>query len=63
LSPLSRRKKVEIAVQTTRTGDLSTTESDRFDPLDAAADVLDPHDTDTAAKAVVPELTNPKDHP
>lgn len=63
LSPLSRRKKVEIAVQSTPTGELSTTSSDRFDPLDAAAVALDPHDTDTAAQAVVPELTNPKDHP
>ena len=57
LAPLSRRKRVEVAVQSTRTADLAASESGRFDPLDEAAGVLDPSDTDTAQNAVVPELT------
>jgi UDP-GlcNAc:undecaprenyl-phosphate GlcNAc-1-phosphate transferase len=61
LAPLSRRKKVEIAVQATRPDDLAETASDRFDPLDHAADALDPRDTDTASTAVVPELAPPKE--
>jgi UDP-GlcNAc:undecaprenyl-phosphate GlcNAc-1-phosphate transferase len=63
LAPLSRRKRVEMAVQTTSSDELQVTESDRFDPLDEAASVLDPADTDTAAQAAVPELSPPKEHP
>jgi UDP-GlcNAc:undecaprenyl-phosphate GlcNAc-1-phosphate transferase len=63
LAPLSRRKRVEMAVQTTSRDELQVTESDRFDPLDEAASVLDPADTDTAAQAAVPELSPPKEHP
>ncbi|WP_423917730.1 MraY family glycosyltransferase [Frigoribacterium sp. 2-23] len=61
LAPLSRRKRVEIAVQGTSQADLEATSSGRFDPLDHDADALHPSDTDTAAQAVVPELTPPKD--
>jgi UDP-GlcNAc:undecaprenyl-phosphate GlcNAc-1-phosphate transferase len=63
LAPLSRRKRVEVAVQSTRTADLAASESGRFDPLDEAAGVLDPSDTDTAQTAVVPELTPPEERP
>ncbi|ROP77999.1 UDP-GlcNAc:undecaprenyl-phosphate GlcNAc-1-phosphate transferase [Frigoribacterium sp. PhB116] len=63
LAPLSRRKRVEVAVQSTRTADLAASESGRFDPLDEAAGVLDPSDTDTAQNAVVPELTPPEERP
>jgi UDP-GlcNAc:undecaprenyl-phosphate GlcNAc-1-phosphate transferase len=63
LAPLSRRKRVEVAVQSTRTADLAASESGRFDPLDEAAGALDPSDTDTAQDAVVPELTPPEERP
>ena len=63
LAPLSRRKRVEVAVQSTRREDLEVSESGRFDPLDEAAGVLDPSDTDTAQTAVVPELTHPEERP
>ncbi|GAA0959677.1 MraY family glycosyltransferase [Frigoribacterium faeni] len=63
LAPLSRRKRVEIAVQATSPDQLQASESGRFDPLDEAASALDPADTDTAAQAAVPELTPPKERP
>ena len=63
LAPLSRRKRVEVAVQSTRREDLAASESGRFDPLDEAAGALDPSDTDTAQNAVVPELTHPEERP
>ncbi|MDY0946923.1 MraY family glycosyltransferase [Frigoribacterium sp. CFBP9039] len=63
LAPLSRRKRVEMAVQTTPRDDLEVSASGRFDPLDEAASALDPADTDTAAQAAVPELSPPKERP
>jgi UDP-GlcNAc:undecaprenyl-phosphate GlcNAc-1-phosphate transferase len=63
LAPLSRRKRVEVAVQSTRSADLAASASGRFDPLDEAAGELDPSDTDTAQNAVVPELTSPEERP
>jgi UDP-GlcNAc:undecaprenyl-phosphate GlcNAc-1-phosphate transferase len=63
LAPLSRRKRVEVAVQSTRSADLAASASGRFDPLDEAAEALDPSDTDTAQTAVVPELTHPEERP
>jgi UDP-GlcNAc:undecaprenyl-phosphate GlcNAc-1-phosphate transferase len=60
LAPLSRRKKVEVAVQSARPADLATSRSDRFDPLDQAAGGLD--HLDAADPVDVPSPPPPKDH-
>ena len=60
LAPLSRRKRVEVAVQSARPGDLATSRSERFDPLDQAAGGLD--HLDAADPVDVPSPPPSKDH-
>ena len=62
LAPLSRRKKVEVAVQSTRSDELAATRSDRYDPLDEAAQTLGPAPSDPALPADVASPPPPKDH-